>query len=316
MLSRIDPKVDFAFKWLFGREKNLPLLVHLLNAVLKPPAGAEIVSLELLNPFNEQDAANDKLSIVDVKARDLSGRQFDIEMQLLAERVFSKRILYYWADLHEQQLKEGEFYDRLRPTISICITNFSLFPETSDYCLVFELLNKEHGIVFSSDIKVITLELSKFKLEPNDISSPLDAWLYFLCKGEELDSEHLPPALNRPEICNALEELNMLSHDDLERERYKARVRVQRDEQSRLHSWREEGLEEGRAEGLQKGLAEGLEKGLEKGREDGLKKGKADSIHLCQDLLKQTRTPLEKLSLLSIDELQVKVDELKGELLK
>ncbi|MBI4861517.1 MAG: PD-(D/E)XK nuclease family transposase, partial [Candidatus Riflebacteria bacterium] len=33
----IDPKVDFAFKWLFGSEANKPLLVHLLHAVLQLP---------------------------------------------------------------------------------------------------------------------------------------------------------------------------------------------------------------------------------------------------------------------------------------
>lgn len=76
MKSGIDPKIDLAFKWLFGREQNMDLLIDLLNAVLKPLlAVQEIVSLELLNPFSEQDSVDDKLSIVDVKARDCSGRQ-------------------------------------------------------------------------------------------------------------------------------------------------------------------------------------------------------------------------------------------------
>ncbi len=233
VLTKIDPKVDFAFKWLFGQERNIPLLVHLLNAVLRPTAGSEIVALELLNPFNEQDAYDDKLSIVDVKARDLSGRHFDVEMQLLTDRSFSKRILYYWADLHQQQLKKGDDYFELRPTISVCITDFPLFPTTNDYFLTFELRNREHDLVFDSDIMIVILELSKFKLEPDKIVSSLDAWLYFLSKAEELDSDNLPQTVNTPEIRKALEELSMLSHDDLERERYKARIRVLRDERSR-----------------------------------------------------------------------------------
>jgi predicted transposase/invertase (TIGR01784 family) len=105
--------VDFAFKWLFGRERSLPLLINLLNAVLKPLAGCEIAELELLNPFSEQDSAEDKLSIVDVKARDKRGHQFDVEMQLLADRAFCKRVLYYWAGLHLQQLSAGDLYSRL-----------------------------------------------------------------------------------------------------------------------------------------------------------------------------------------------------------
>jgi hypothetical protein len=36
MILGIDPKVDYAFKRLFGREQNVALLISLLNAVLQP----------------------------------------------------------------------------------------------------------------------------------------------------------------------------------------------------------------------------------------------------------------------------------------
>ena len=74
MIPRIDPKVDYAFKHVFGREENTPLLIHLLHAVLQPPSQQQITALELLNPFNDKDALDDKLSILDIKARDASGR--------------------------------------------------------------------------------------------------------------------------------------------------------------------------------------------------------------------------------------------------
>lgn len=257
MVFKIDPKVDFAFKWLFGRQNNLPLLRKLLNAVLIPAPGSEIVDLELLNPFSEQESADDKLSIVDVKARDQNGRQFEIEMQLLIEKAFSKRILYYWADLHRQQLKAGEAYKQLRPTISIAFTDFILFPEVSDYKLAFELVNRQHSLIFDSDILVILIELPKFHLAAEQVKSPFDAWLYFLGNAVHLESNALPASLDKPEIRKALEELDMLSQDDLERERYKARLKVQRDEKSRLES----------------ALSEGLERGLERGREEGREEG-------------------------------------------
>lgn len=256
MISGIDPKVDFAFKWLFAREQSIPLLISLINAVLQPASENEIVSLELLNPFNEQDSSDDKLSIVDVKARDRTGRQFDVEMQIVSERAFSNRLVYYWADLHQQQLAKGDPYTNLRPTISICLTNFVLFPDVCDYRLQFELCNREHNIVFSSDIMIVVLELPKFKLAPENLNDPLDRWLYFLRNAENLDSECLPPTLNQPDIQKALEELAMLSQDDLERERYKARLRVQRDEHSRLVSAREDGWEEGLEQGLEQGRKE------------------------------------------------------------
>ena len=63
-----------------------------------------VEDIELLNPFNLQESLDDKLSILDIKARDQSGRQFNVEMQMLAHPTFEKRILYYWARLHQQQL--------------------------------------------------------------------------------------------------------------------------------------------------------------------------------------------------------------------
>src|SRR6266852_4716030 len=132
MVPGIDPKVDYVFKRLFGRQPNLALSIHLLNAVLQAPPRQlvlPVVDLELLNPFNDKDRLDDKLSILDVKARDQSGRQFNVEMQLLANRYFRQRVPYYWARLHQSQLQEGQDYGVLRPTRSICFVNTRLFPE-------------------------------------------------------------------------------------------------------------------------------------------------------------------------------------------
>src|SRR5438105_5425546 len=128
MIPGIDPKVDYVFKRLFGSEPNLPLPIHLLNAVLQPSSAQRVATLEILNPFNDKEALDDKLSVVDIKARDQSGRQFNVEMQMLPETDFRQRILYYWARLHQQQLHESEAYEELRPTLSICFVNHVLFP--------------------------------------------------------------------------------------------------------------------------------------------------------------------------------------------
>src|SRR5437762_11317008 len=100
MILGIDPKVDYAFKHLFGREATRALLIDLVDAVLNPAPGRQITEIELLNPFNPKEKLDDKLSILDIKARDQSGRRLNIEMQMLAYRYYDKRILYYWSKLH------------------------------------------------------------------------------------------------------------------------------------------------------------------------------------------------------------------------
>src|SRR5207253_1577054 len=128
MILGIDPKVDYAFKHLFGREATRSILINVLDNVLNPAAGHQIRDLELLNPFNPKEALDDKLSILDIKARDQAGRQFNVEMQMVAFRYYEKRILYYGAKLHQQQLHEGQDYLELKPSISISFLDHVLFP--------------------------------------------------------------------------------------------------------------------------------------------------------------------------------------------
>src|SRR5260370_34165522 len=171
MLLGIDPKVDYAFKRLSGREATRALLIDVLDSVLAPPPGRRIRDIELLNPFNPKQALDDKLSILDIKARDQTGRQFNVEMQMLALRYYEARILYYWARLHQQQLHEGEDYLQLKPTISISFLDHVLFPQVPEHHLRFRLLETSHHFPFTGDIERHLLELPKFtkaatKLQP------------------------------------------------------------------------------------------------------------------------------------------------------
>jgi predicted transposase/invertase (TIGR01784 family) len=93
MIVGIDPKIDYAFKYVFGREATRPILIDLLNQVLGPPLGHQILDIELLDPFNPKESPDDKLSVLDVKARDQAGRQFNVEMQVLPFPHYEKRIL-------------------------------------------------------------------------------------------------------------------------------------------------------------------------------------------------------------------------------
>src|SRR5580700_6070944 len=151
MIPGLDPKVDYAFKKVFGSEANTPVLLNLLDAVLKPPPDQRLVSVEILNPFNDKEAVDDKLSILDIKARDQQGRQYNVEMQMIGSGIYVQRVLYYWAVLHSQQLREGSDYDTLQATISISFVNGELFPQVPDHHLDFQLRSSRHPeLVFSA----------------------------------------------------------------------------------------------------------------------------------------------------------------------
>jgi predicted transposase/invertase (TIGR01784 family) len=292
MKTQTDPKVDYAFKHVFGREQSKPALKSLLNAVLQPAAGEGITSLELLNPFNEKASEGAKLSIVDIKARDERGRQFFIEMQMLATDDFRQRALYYWAALYQEQLHQGEDWPALRPTIAVCFIDTPLLADSRDYHSVFELRERRRQTLFTDQLAVHILELSKFKKDVGELTSPLDRWLYFLCHGEDLDAEAVPEPLDVPEVRWALGDLFMISRTDPDRELYEARLRERRDKASLQRTAEAKGREEGRAEGFAEGAA--------KGRAD---LRRAD-IHVLQKSLGHDLTPLDELQTLPLEELE------------
>jgi predicted transposase/invertase (TIGR01784 family) len=230
MIPGVDPKVDYAFRKLFASPGHSDLLVDLLNAVLNPAPDHRIASVEILTPFNEKDTETDKETILDIKARDQLGRQYNVEMEMSAGRTFPQRALYYWAQLHAAQLKMGEPYAELRPTISICFVNRTLFPQVPDYHLDFQLRSSRHPqLVFCPHQSMHILDLPKFQRKAEELVDPLDAWCYFLKNGETLDLDHLPAPLARSAVPKAMEVLKMLTQSEMDWHRYQSEVRAKRD---------------------------------------------------------------------------------------
>jgi hypothetical protein len=69
------------------------ILMKVLNSVLDAPPGHHIRDLELVNPFSPKEALDNKLSILDIKGLDWSGRQFKVETQMVAFPHSALRIL-------------------------------------------------------------------------------------------------------------------------------------------------------------------------------------------------------------------------------
>ncbi len=148
MGSGIDPKVDYAFKRVFGSDENRNVLRHLLNSFLSDSLPRPITEITLLNPFCLTDVRDDKLSILDIKARDDVGREYIVEVQLYPHANFPERLLYYAAKDYAGQLAEGEEYWQLRPVLVLCFVNGELFAAAKESHSYFELMTR--GSTFAS----------------------------------------------------------------------------------------------------------------------------------------------------------------------
>ena len=91
MKLQIDPKVDIAFKRVFGSEDHAVLPVNLINAVIMPPPGKRVTELDIVQAQSEKESPLDKLAIGDIRAYDQGKRQFHLEMQWNVPEYFPKR---------------------------------------------------------------------------------------------------------------------------------------------------------------------------------------------------------------------------------
>jgi predicted transposase/invertase (TIGR01784 family) len=236
MKHPIDPKVDCVFKALLGSEENSNLLIHFLNAVLGHALGAPIVEVEILNPYNEREFLGDKLSVVDVKAKDGRERQFQVEIQLEVHAHLLRRIAYAWCDLHASQLRAGQDYRLLRPTYAIWLLAGSLFKDDARHARDFRLRDAR-GAALEGEGGIWLLELGKFRA--GQVESDDQRWVKFFRDGGDLDDGALPDWMDTPEMRQAMSTLKRFSEKERDYHLYQARMNYLR-EQSAIRGDMEE----------------------------------------------------------------------------
>lgn len=266
-MARINPRVDLAFKKIFGVEENKDLLISLINSIVS--AADQVKDLTLLNPYNPKNFRNDKLSILDIKAKGIDGKLFNIEIQITDEADYDKRALYYWAKLYTTQLKEGDDYSELSKAIGIHILNFTSILESKAYHNIFNIREKNSNLEYFKDLELHTIELKKFCPNNNEalsefilrVQSALDIWLAFLTRNDLLNKDNLPKRLDNRYLKKALDVIDEINLNDDERMAYEDRQAWLRLEASALQKKFIDGREEGKAEGREEGEQIGLEKG-------------------------------------------------------
>ena len=283
-MTGISPKVDIAFKKIFGVEENKDLLISLINSIVGEED--QVKDVTLLNPYNPKSFKNDKLSILDIKAQGLDGKRFNIEIQISDEADYDKRALYYWAKLYTEQLKAAEGYEKLSKAIGIHILNFTSIPETKNYHNVFHIKEKNTGLLYFKDLELHTIELNKFSSGASEelsdlvakIKTSLDIWIAFLTRNDLLKIDNLPKELNDNNLKKALEVLNVMNFSSEERELYDDHLKWLMIEANTLKKAENKAREEGEAKGKEEGIAIGETRGIEKVAISMLKQKIDDSL--------------------------------------
>ncbi|MBY0145175.1 Rpn family recombination-promoting nuclease/putative transposase [Neobacillus niacini] len=244
-MNRLNPLNDFLFKKLFGDENDNELLIGLLNAILKIDIVNITIENEKLNRFKKEE----KLGVLDIKAKMTNGEKINIEVQLLNQKNMIPRTLFYWSKLFVEDFESGCLYRELKKTVTINILGFKLEElRNESFHSTYKIGEARSKNNLTDLLEIHFIEFPKFEEITYDLNNPLHCWLLFL--KEDLPESILKEVLMMDVISKAEEKLTMLSADPETRKEYERRARALSDERSRLEDARESGIEKGIEKGI------------------------------------------------------------------
>ena len=181
----MDLKVDYAFKQLFGSEKNKEITVVFLNAILQRTGRERIKDISFANTEIGGEYEDDKQSRLDLLVVTNADEWINVEIQFANQYDMVNRSIYYWAGVYRSPMKSKMGYKELNPVIAINILNFDLFHQTERFHTTYHLYEDEEKFRLTDTMEFHFIEMSKLirdwqaeKLNPWD--DLLARWLLLL----------------------------------------------------------------------------------------------------------------------------------------
>ena len=176
----INPFTDFGFKKIFGQEYNKDLLIDFLNSILSlksPIVDVTYGSQEKLPPTVE-----DRKSIVDIYCESHDGEKFVVEMQKTKQLFFKDRSLLYASYPIVQQAKKGKWNYKLSAVYVIAVLDFEFGDEkhSDQYIHDVKLVDVVTNTLFYDKLRLLYIEIPRFKKKIDELENNTDKWLYFL----------------------------------------------------------------------------------------------------------------------------------------
>ena len=207
MSKLLDMKNDYVFKRIFGHIGNEEITAGLLSSILD----RNVSNLKLdNNPILEKDLLDDKVGILDIKAKIDNNINCDIEMQVVDQKNYKKSI------------KSGKDYIDLEKSIEILIIDFELdrTNKVEKYLTKWHIREENYPQIILTDVmEIYIIELPKFKqYKEKSRNKILNSWVEFI-KNPEVNIM----GEENKELKKAKKVLEEISQD--EHERYLAKLR-------------------------------------------------------------------------------------------
>ena len=122
MARFIDPRVDWAFKRIFGSEDTKECLITFLNGLFEDELVIKDVTFAKTEKLGLRP--DDRGVVFDVYCVTNEGKHVIVEMQKKEQEYFADRALYYTARAIVQQGVRGIWDYHLAPVYTVCFMDF------------------------------------------------------------------------------------------------------------------------------------------------------------------------------------------------
>lgn len=206
-IKYLDPKADLTFKKIFAGHPDL--LISLLNALLPLKRNQQIKSIEYLPTELLPVDPLHKDTIVDVRCRDVEGRQFVVEMQMAWTDAFKQRVLFNASKAYVSQAEMGCKYEDLQPVYSLNLVNEIFEKDMKEYKHNYHIVHDKRTKKVIEGLCFTFIELPKFHPHTMKEKRMTVLWLRFLTEINDKTQEVPAELLESPEISKALEEVKI-----------------------------------------------------------------------------------------------------------
>ena len=172
-------------------------------------------------------------------------------MQCRKTKDIFNRTVYYASKLFTKDLKENEDYNNSK-VISIWIFGENVTDRKepiSEAFMTYQPNKEDKYEIMTDNLRVIYLELNKYKITKDNINDKLTKWVDFLTNPINLEKS----TFEDEDIEKARKKLEFISSDDKERALLEAIKEGLFDQYSSFNIGKKEGREEGLKEGLKEG---------------------------------------------------------------
>ena len=258
MARFIDPRVDWAFKRIFGSEDTKECLITFLNGLFEDELVIKDVTFAKTEKLGLRP--DDRGVVFDVYCITNEGKHVIVEMQKKEQEYFADRALYYTARAIVQQGIRGIWDYHLAPVYTVCFMDFvSSSPILKKFRTDLVLTDLQTRQRVSDRMRIVYLQLPLFdKHTEAECMDIFDCWIYIVKNMNMF--EQMPFSEKYPVFRKLAEigDLRKLSREELEL--YDEDIKNMRDIYATRKFDEKRGMEKGMAKGMEIGMAKGMEK--------------------------------------------------------